>query len=109
VGYYQGKDLSFVGKVGTGFNEKMLELLYARFKKLIQPDCPFANLPEKLSGSGAKGMTAGEMRKCTWLKPELVCQVRFAEWTRDNHLRQPAFLGLREDRLAKEVMREVAK
>jgi bifunctional non-homologous end joining protein LigD len=109
VGYYRGEDLIFVGKVGTGFNEKMLDSLHVVFEKLIQPDCPFANLPERLSGSGAKGLTAGEMRKCTWLRPELVCQVRFAEWTRDSHLRQPAFVGLREDRPAKEVTREVAK
>jgi bifunctional non-homologous end joining protein LigD len=46
------------------------------------------------------------MRLCTWVKPELVCQVRFAEWTRDDHLRQPAFLGLREDKRAEEVVRE---
>jgi len=109
VGYYQGRDLIFAGKVGTGFNDRMLESLYARFKKLIQPSCPFANLPEKLTSSGAKGMTRSEMRKCTWLKPELVCQVRFAEWTRDNHLRQPAFLGLREDRSPEEVTREMPK
>jgi len=99
----------FAGKVGTGFNEKVLELLHARFKKLIQPNCPFANLPERLTGSGAKGLTAGEMRKCTWLMPELVGQIRFAEWTRDHHLRQPAFLGLREDREPKEVTREQPK
>lgn len=109
VGYYQGSRLIFAGKVGTGFNQRMLDSLYARFRKLIHPDCPFANLPERLVGSGAKGLGASEMRKCTWLRPELVCQVRFAEWTRDHHLRQPAFLGLREDRNPKEVTREVAK
>ena len=46
------------------------------------------------------------MRRCTWLEPKLVCQIRFAEWTRDNHLRQPAFLGLREDKPPHEVVRE---
>jgi bifunctional non-homologous end joining protein LigD len=107
VGCYEGKKLMFVGKVGTGFTEKALDMLYAKFKKLTRPTCPFANLPEKLASSGAKGMTASEMRRCTWLEPKLVCQVRFAEWTRDNHLRQPAFLGLREDRCAEEVVREV--
>jgi bifunctional non-homologous end joining protein LigD len=109
VGYYRGKDLIFAGKVGTGFNQKMLESLYERLKKLIQPECPFANLPERLTGSGAKGLSRAEMHRCTWLRPELVCQVRFAEWTRDNHLRQPAFLGLREDRDPKDVIREMPK
>jgi bifunctional non-homologous end joining protein LigD len=48
------------------------------------------------------------MKRCTWLEPKLVCQIRFAEWTRDNHLRQPAFLGLREDKRAEEIVREKA-
>ena len=106
VGYYESKRLLFAGKVGTGFDEKTLELLYAKFQKLIQPTRPFFNLPEKLTNSGSKGMTASEMKRCTWLQPKLVCQVRFAEWTRDHHLRQPAFLGLREDRRPEEVVRE---
>jgi bifunctional non-homologous end joining protein LigD len=106
VGYYEGKKLLYAGKVGTGFDDKTLDLLYSKFQKLIRSICPFANLPEKLSGSGAKGMTASEMRRCTWLEPKLVCQVRFAEWTRDHHLRQPSFLGLREDRRPEEVVRE---
>jgi bifunctional non-homologous end joining protein LigD len=46
------------------------------------------------------------MRRCTWVKPELVCQIHFTEWTQDGHLRHPAFLGLREDKNAKEVVRE---
>jgi len=48
------------------------------------------------------------MKHCTWLKPQLVCQIKFAEWTRDNRLRQPVFLGLREDKKAHEVVREKA-
>lgn len=103
VGYYEQEKLLFAGKVGTGFQEKILRSLYQQFKKLMQPECPFTNLPEP-----GQGMTAGQMKTCTWLKPELVCQVRFAEWTRDGHLRQPAFQGLREDKKSDEVVRERA-
>ncbi len=106
VGYYERERLLFAGKVGTGFNEQQLTDLYRKFQKLARPDCPFANLPEKLPRPG--GLTASQMRRCTWLEPRLVCQVRFAEWTRDYHLRQPAFLGLREDKAAKEVVRETS-
>ena len=106
VGYYEGGKLLFAGKVGTGFDDQLLASLHARFNKLIAPTCPFANLPENLPGSGSKGLTAGQMRYCTWVQPTLVCQVRFAEWTRDHHLRQPAFVGLRDDKRAAEVVRE---
>jgi len=107
VGYYEKGKLLFAAKVGTGFDQRLLASLHDKFKDLIRPECPFANLPEKRSG--AQGLSRAEMRRCTWLAPKLVCQVRFAEWTRDNHLRQPAFLGLREDKEPKEVVREKAR
>jgi bifunctional non-homologous end joining protein LigD len=105
VGYYQDARLLFAGKVGTGFDERLLASLHQKFQKRIRRDCPFANLPEKRLGS-SQGLTAGQMRACTWLDPDLVCHVRFTEWTHDNHLRQPVFLGLREDKAPKEVVRE---
>lgn len=107
VGYYQGSNLLFAGKVGTGFDQTRLARLFRTFQGLRRAECPFANLPEKLPGAGG-GITASQMRRCTWLKPNLVCEVRFAEWTRDHHLRQPAFLGLRDDKDAGEVVREAA-
>jgi bifunctional non-homologous end joining protein LigD len=54
-------------------------------------------------------VTKAEMRRCTWVKPELVCQVKFTEWTEDESLRHPVFLGLRKDKPATEVVREVAE
>jgi bifunctional non-homologous end joining protein LigD len=108
VGYYENKKLRFAAKVGTGFDQKLLKSLHKKFQKLIQRDCPFVNLPEK-SGRFGRGLTAAEMKRCTWLDPKLVCEIRFAEWTRDNHLRQPAFLGLREDKQPEEVIREKPK
>ena len=108
VGYYEHKKLKFAAKVGTGFDEKVLKSLHQKFQKLIRRDCPFVNLPEK-AGRFGRGLTGAEMKRCTWLKPKLVCEIRFAEWTRDGHLRQPAFLGLREDKSPEEVRREKAK
>jgi bifunctional non-homologous end joining protein LigD len=109
IGYYETGKLLFAAKVGTGFDQKLLASLHNKFKKLVREDCPFANLPEKISGRWGQGLSMAEMRRCIWLEPKLVCQVRFAEWTRDNHLRQPAFLGLREDKEPKEVVREKPK
>ena len=101
VGYYDGPKLIFVGKVGTGFNTKLLKSLYDRFQKIRTDKTPFANLPER---GGVIGPS--QMRFCKWVQPTLVCQVRFTEWTRDNHLRQPVFLGLREDKAPREVIKE---
>lgn len=108
VGYYEGDKLIFVSKVGSGFNQALLDLLFKKFQKLKTSNCPFANLPEK-AGFRGQGLTAGEMKKCTWVLPRLVCEIRFTEWTRDNHLRQPVFLGLREDKEASEVIKEEPK
>jgi bifunctional non-homologous end joining protein LigD len=102
VGYYDGPKLIFSGKVGTGFNTKLLKSLYDRFQKLRIEKTPFANLPER---GGVIGPS--QMRFCKWVQPTLVCQVRFTEWTRDGHLRQPVFLGLREDKDSREVVKEV--
>ena len=106
VGVYDGKDFKFAGKVGTGFNTKLLRSLHAKFKTIETDACPFVDLPEKRTGRYGQGMTAGEMKHCHWLKPELVCQLKFTEWTRDDRLRHPVFLGLREDKSARDVVRE---
>ena len=108
VGFYDNKRLKFCGKVGTGFNAKLLGSLHSRFKKISSDACPFVNLPEPRGSRYSPGITAAEMRKCHWAKPEIVCQIKFSEWTRDEKLRQPVFLGLREDKDAKEVVREKA-
>ena len=106
VGYYEGKKLLFAGKVGTGFNAKSLATLHKRFKAEERPDCPFADLPSKQGGQWVQGITPAMMKRCTWVNPVFVCQLKFAEWTRDAKLRQPVFLGLREDKDARQVVRE---
>jgi bifunctional non-homologous end joining protein LigD len=108
VGFYENHQLMFAGKVGTGFNEALLQSLHRQFSKIARKDCPFVNLPATRQGRYGQGLTPKEMRSCHWLHPEMVCQVRFSEWTRDGKLRQPVFLGLREDKNPKEVVRETA-
>lgn len=101
AGYYDGPKLIFAGKVGTGFNARLLKSMHGRFQKIRLHKTPFANLPER---GGVIG--PAQMRFCKWVEPSLVCQVRFTEWTRDGHLRQPVFLGLREDKDPREVVKE---
>jgi bifunctional non-homologous end joining protein LigD len=106
VGYYEKKRLLFAGKVGTGFSTTMLASLHRRLKREKRADCPFADLPSKQGGQWVQGITPAMMRRCEWVNPAFVCQVKFAEWTRDGKLRQPVFLGLREDKKASEIVRE---
>ena len=80
--------------------------LFKKFKGLEIDECPFVNLPEAKSGRWGQGLTKTKMAECVWLKPVLVGQFEFLEWTSDNHLRHSKFVGLREDRDAKSVGRE---
>jgi len=103
VGYHEKGKLMFASGVGSGFTHRSLETLSKTFQRLRVKGCPFANLPwPKPRG----GFSKADMRRATWLEPKLVCQVKFYEWTRDGNLRQPVFLGLREDKKAKDVVRE---
>jgi bifunctional non-homologous end joining protein LigD len=106
VGFYQGKSFKFAGRVGTGFSEKLLRSLFDELQKIRVESCPFSNLPAPGRNRWDQGLTAAEMKRCRWVKPAMVCQVKFTEWTRDDRLRQPVFLGIREDKNASEVVRE---
>jgi|SRR5208283_2239309 len=90
----------------SGFNEKLLPFHSADLDKIRIEKCPFYNLPAVGHSRWDQGLTAAEMRRCHWVKPTMVCQIKFTEWTRDDRLRQPVFLGIREDKNAKEVVRE---
>ncbi|MCW3087478.1 MAG: ligase [Sediminibacterium sp.] len=87
LGKYIGNQLVYIGHSGSGFNEKLLKEMYAKFKPLIRSTCPFEKTPKT-------------NMPVTWLKPELVCEVKFTEWTTEKILRHPIFLGLREDKKA---------
>jgi bifunctional non-homologous end joining protein LigD len=94
LGYYAGDKLSYAGKVGTGFDEATLHDLGSRLRDLRRADPPFPDA------------AAIRERGVTWVKPELVAQVGFTEWTSHGRLRHPRFLGLRDDKPASEVVRE---
>jgi bifunctional non-homologous end joining protein LigD len=93
VGYYEQGKLRYAGKVGTGFDRAALERLGDELERRERSRSPFA---------------AGDPpRDARWAEPELVAEVGFAEWTRDGKLRQPRYQGLRDDKSAREVVREV--
>jgi bifunctional non-homologous end joining protein LigD len=103
LGYYRGKRLIFAGRVGTGFNEKALKEIYQKLKPLAC-DAPHVEEIQEPSGRWRpKGWKASDSR---WVKPKLVAQVQFAEWTDDGILRHPSFQGLRMDKNPKDVVRE---
>jgi bifunctional non-homologous end joining protein LigD len=105
-GYYDGDRLMYAGRTRNGFTPASREKLFRRFQGLGTTHCPFANLPEARPGRWGQGLTADKMAECKWLKPELVGQFEFVEWTPDHHLRHSRFLGLREDKKPREVQRE---
>ncbi|WP_446745461.1 DNA ligase D [Silvibacterium acidisoli] len=96
LGYYQGGKLIYAGRTGTGFTQRTHRILRDKLDDLRRTSMPFENPP------------AEARRGAIWVDPKLVAQVRFATWTADNLVRQAAFLGLREDKPAKEVAREEA-
>jgi len=98
LGYYEGGRLMYCGRVGTGFSENDRGALYERLQARRREDSPFAELPREEETAGA-----------FWTEPQLVAEVRFAEWTEDGRLREPAFLGVREDKPAEAVGREGKK
>jgi DNA ligase D-like protein (predicted ligase) len=105
-GYYEGSTLLYVSRTRNGFTPRVREDLLKQFRGLEIPACPFANLPEPRSGRWGQGLTAEKMKECRWLKPVLVGQFEFVEWTPDNHLRHSRFVAVREDKRAKDVGRE---
>jgi bifunctional non-homologous end joining protein LigD len=108
VGFYEGKKLKFAGRVGTGFSEKLLRTLFSELEKIRVERFPFSNLPAVGRSRWDQGLTAAEMKRCRWVKPAMVCQIKFTEWTRDDRLRQPVFLAIRDDKNPNEVVREKA-
>lgn len=96
VGVYEGGKLMFAGSVGSGFDEASLKRVHRLLEPLETPRCPFAEKPELPT-------------PVAWVKPEVVCTVRFAQWTQDDRLRAPVFLGIRQDVAPKDCVREAAE
>ena len=101
VGHYKDDKLYFVGKVRNGFVPRLRREVFKSLKTLETATCPFANLPEKKRTQWA--LTREEMKNCRWVRPELVAEIEFTEWTPDGHLRHATFVRLREDKEASEI------
>ena len=106
VGYYVDSALLFVAKLRNGFTPNAKTEVAARFKGLVSTRCPFANLPERKNARRGLALTAEAMKRCRWLKPHLVAQVEFTEWTSNGHLRHAKFVTLRNDKVPRDVVRE---
>ncbi|SES21850.1 DNA ligase D [Pedobacter rhizosphaerae] len=107
LGVYENKSLQYVGKVGTGFSDKTQKEMMEQFKSLIVDKSPFKEIPDVNKASRFRPNPP--KAKATWLKPELVCEVAFTEVTDDGVFRHPSFKGMREDKKAKDVIRELSK
>jgi DNA ligase D-like protein (predicted ligase) len=105
-GYYEGKDLIYAARTRNGFTPKLRAELMKKLKPLEIDTCPFTNLPETHAGRWGAGLTAKKMADCHWVKPLMVGQFEFVEWTPEGHLRHSSFVGLREDKKAKDVRRK---
>ncbi|MCA1660545.1 MAG: ATP-dependent DNA ligase, partial [Verrucomicrobiaceae bacterium] len=106
VGVYEGKQLLFVARVKNGFVPRLREEVYAKFQRLQRDKCPFVNLPERNGVRRGEALTAEKMKEYRWLKPKLVCQVSFVEWTDAGNLRHANFVAMRDDKKVSEVVRE---
>jgi bifunctional non-homologous end joining protein LigD len=106
VGYYKGHDLVYVARVRNGFVPASRRQVFEQLRPLIAPECPYANLPETRRSRWGEGLTAEDMKKCVWVRPELVAQIEFLEWTESDHLRHSKFCGLRADKDARAVVKE---
>lgn len=107
VGYYRSTELIYVARVRNGFVPASRRQVFERLKSLIVRECPFVNLPETHKGRWGEGLTATDMGKCVWVQPKLVARIEFLEWTESDHLRHSKFAGLREDKEARAVTKEV--
>jgi ATP-dependent DNA ligase len=106
IGYYDGPDLIYAARTRNGFTLASRVELFKKLKPLEIKECPFSNLPEKKAGRWGAGLTSAKMTKCRWLKPVLVAQFEFVEFTAEGHLRHSKFISLRDDKKPKDVMRE---
>lgn len=106
VGYYEGKQLRFAGRVRAGFTSGQRSAVFERLKPLTADRCPFADLPTGKTSHWGEGVTEDDMKLLKWVRPRLVAEIAFTEWTRDGHLRHSAFVAVRDDKRASEVVRE---
>jgi len=108
VGYYDGEKLIYVARTRNGFVPASRRQVFSKLKHLVTPACPFVNLPEMRRSRFGEELNAEKMKKAVWLRPEAVAQIEFLEWTEGNRLRHSKFVGLREDKNPRSVVKEHA-
>jgi bifunctional non-homologous end joining protein LigD len=106
VGYHEGRKLRFAGKVRAGMTPRIRAQLFDLLKPLQIQKCPFVDLPNSKSSHWGTGVTAEEMHEMRWVRPKVVVQIRFVEWTAEGSLRHAAFVGVRGDKPGSKVRRE---
>jgi DNA ligase D-like protein (predicted ligase) len=106
VGYYQGRDLMYVARVRNGFVPALRRRVFEKIRALASSRMPFVNLPDEHPSRWGENLTAEKMKGCVWLRPEAVAQIEFLEWTSADRLRHSKFVGLREDKDARSVVKE---
>jgi DNA ligase D-like protein (predicted ligase) len=106
VGYYRDKKLVYVARVRNGFVPATRRTVYEKLKPLVIDRCPFVNLPETGRARWGEILDAEKMRKCVWVRPELVGVIEFLEWTEGDRLRHSNFVALRDDKDPREVIKE---
>jgi bifunctional non-homologous end joining protein LigD len=106
VGYYDKRALNFAGKVRAGLTPHMRADIFRKIAPARTTASPFVNLPSSRSGHWGEGITAEDMASLCWVRPTVVVEVSFVEWTRDGLLRHSQFVALREDKSPRDVRRE---
>jgi bifunctional non-homologous end joining protein LigD len=106
VGYYRGKDFVYVARVRNGFVPASRRQVFEKIRSLVSPTMPFVNLPDTHKSRWGDELTAEKMKECVWLRPEAVARIEFLEWTEADRLRHSKFVGLREYKNARNVVKE---
>src|SRR5260370_15050418 len=106
VGYYRGKDLVYVARVRNGFVPASRPQVFEKIRHLVSSTMPFVNLPDTHKSRWGDELTAEKMKECVWLRPDAVAQIEFLEWTEADRLTHSKFVGLRDDKNPRDVIKE---
>jgi len=108
LGYYRGKDLVYVARTRNGFVPLQRREIFRKIRGLVSLKMPFVNLPDPQPSRWGESLTAEKMKECVWLRPEVVAQIEFLEWTAADRLRHSKFVRLRDDKDPRKVVKEQA-
>jgi ATP-dependent DNA ligase len=106
VGYYSGDDPVYVARTRNGFVPASRRRVFENLHPLVTPECPLVNLPETHKARWGEALTAEKMKNCVWVRPDLVAQIEFLEWTEADRLRHSKFVALRDDKDPRKVAKE---